>query len=289
MRRLAATLFLCIAFASSVALHRSMYAMQQEEKFPFRSYFIPSSQEMKIFSLGYRNFWSDLVYIWALLYYDYYNREVRYQYLERTFEVITDLDPKNKEAYVMCALFAFLGNKWDLYYAFLDKGMQALPTDATLPFEAATTAFFSEKNNERAAHYFRLASERAPEKNLFKKFLAQAMASKGDAQAATAYWREIYLATEHDTSPEGNFYRGAALRNLWDLKVKGDLHLLTKAVLAFEERHGRSPSNLGGLVSEGFLPALPLDPKGEPYRYDPKTGVVDCASAFDHRAAYKGW
>lgn len=289
MRRAAAALLVLALLASAYGLHSSLWAMRQDETYPFRSYFLPSSDHMRVLSLGYRSFWADLVYIWSLLYYDYYRPEERWPYLIRSFGVITDLDPRNREAYIMNALFASLGARFDLVYAFLDKGIAALPEDTILPFEAGTYALFSEKDMGRAAHYFAIASERDPGRTLFKKLLAQALASKGETEAARVYWREIYETYRESTAPEGNYYRGTALRNLWDLKVKEDVLTLDRAVNAYEARRGSYPRDLGALRREGILEALPLDPTGKPYTYDPQSGMVDCASKFDFKAAYGGW
>lgn len=289
MKRLAAVLLLVLCLASSVALHRQLWARSDDEQYPFRTYLLPSSAEMKVASLGYRHFWADLVYIWSILYYDFYNREVRYTYFERTFDIVTDLDPRNREAYVMSALFAFIGNRYDLVYRFLDKGIEAMPEDAILPYEAGTYALFSEKNMERASRYFALAAKRDPGRPLFKNLLAQAVASKGEPGAARAYWRELYESFKDSTTQEGAYYRGTALRHMWDLKVQADLQTLERAVWAYEERRGSAPGDLALLVRDGLLPALPLDPAGESYALDPKSGMVYCRSAFDYKAAYGGW
>jgi len=289
MKRLAAALLLVLSLGSAVTLHRQLWARSVDEQYPFRTYILPSSDQMKVVSLGYRHFWADLVYIWSLLYYDYYNRDVRYAYFERSFEIITDLDPQNREAYVMSALFAFMGQRWDLLYRFLDKGIAAMPQDSILPYEAGTYALFSEKNLERASHYFAIAAERDPGRPLFKKFLAQALASKGETEAARVYWRALYESVKDTATPEGNYYRGTALRNLWDLKVQEDLRTLDKATEAYRERYGRYPGALGILVHEGLLPSLPLDPGGKPYAYDPRSGLVGSRSKFDFKAAYGGW
>jgi tetratricopeptide (TPR) repeat protein len=289
VRRAAACLFLVLCLASIFTLHQGLWALSADEQYPFRSYIVPSSNEMKILSLGYRHFWADLIYIWSLLYYDYYNKEVRFTYFERTFEVMTDLDPRNREAYVVSALFAFMGGRYDLLYRFLDKGIAAMPEDSIPPFEAATYALFSEKNMGRAATYFAIAAERDPGNRLFKKFLAQALASKGETAAARAYWREIYETCRKGVSPEDAYYRGTALRNLWDLKVKEDILTLDRAVNAYEARHGHYPQAPEALLRDGLLPAIPLDPAGKPYSFDPKSGMVDCRSKFDFKAAYGGW
>ncbi len=289
MRRALALLLIAGLFAAVVPLHRSLFALTQTYPDEFRSYYIPSSGNMKILSLGYHSFWADLIFIWSLLYYDYYGREVRYTYLERTFEVVTDLDPRNREAYVISALFAFIGNRYDLVYRFEDKGIRQIPDDSILAFDAGTYAFFSEKNNARAVRYFSIAAERSPERPIFRKLLAQALGATGNLESAAAYWKAIYDDNRDLQTKEANYYRGTALRHLWDLKVRMDQRDLEAAVKKYVERHGHNPGALQTVVKEGLLARLPLDPAGKPYAYDAAKGAVTCVSPFDFKTAYGQW
>jgi len=289
MRRLLGLLLIISLFAAVVPLHRSLYALTQTYPDDFRSYYIPDSAHMEVLSLGYKNFWADLIIIWSLLYYDYYNRDVRYTYLERTFNVITDLDPRYREAYVMGALFAFMGQKWDLLYRFEDKGLLALPKDTVLAYDAGTYALFCEKNSERAARYFTIGMERDPNRTLFKKLLAYSLEKSGDLQTSRQFWSDIYEENKEGKTPEEKYYRGVALRNLWDIKVTIDTEALKKAVDGYKSRHGRFPATLKALELEGFVKALPLDPDQKPYAYDAKDGSVSCVSHFDFKAAFGQW
>jgi len=289
MRRFLALLLIVALFAVVVPLHQSLYALTQTYPGEFRSYYIPYSAHMNVLCLGYRNFFADLTFIWSLLYYDYYNRDVRYTYLERTFNVITDLDPRYREAYVIGALFAFMGQKWDLLYKFEDKGIQALPKDNVLAYDAGTYALFCEKNPERAARYFTIGMDRDPQRVLFKKLLAYALEKKGDLESSRKFWKDIYEENQEGKTPEEKYYRGVAMRNLWDLKVTMDTGALKKAVDDYKSRYGHLPATLRALQREGLINAVPLDPSEKPYAYDPKDGSVSCASRFDYKAAFGQW
>lgn len=289
MRRILGLLLILGLLAAVAPLHNSMYALTQTYPDYYRSYYIPDSAHMEVFSLGYKNFWADLIFIWSLLYYDYYNRDVRYTYLERTFDVITGLDPNDREAYVMGALFAFMGQKWDLLYRIEDKGIKALPKDVVLPYDAGTYALFCEKNPARAAEYFKIGAEREPNRTMFRKLLAYALEKKGDLATSSKFWSDIYEENKEGKTPEEKYYRGVAMRNLWDIKVDLDTKALKKAVEDYHERFGRFPSTLNALKVEGLMSALPLDPDQKPYAYDPKDGDVTCASRFDFKAAFGQW
>jgi len=290
MKRTVPGLILVAALLAGAGfLHFDVRSRMEEDYFPFRTFFLPDSDYMKFASLGYRSFYADLFYIWQILYYDYYPRDVRYEYLEQTFEVVTDLDPGHQEPYLLNMLFAFMGGKWDLLYAMADKGIDRNPDNHIIAYDAGIYALTAEKNHERAIHYFRIAQERAPDKPIYRLILAKAHSMGGNLRISMEYWRELYAAYEDDDSAEGNYYRGAALRNLWNTKIEIDREEIGEALEIHRLRFGRYPPNLEVLAAEGLLPAVPLDPAGIPYAYDPVAGEVSSGSPFDYKEAMGQW
>ncbi len=63
----------------------------------------------------------------------------------------------------------------------------------------------------------------------------------------------------------------------------GDLTPVQQAVRAFQAGEERMPANLQELVTEGYLPKLPVPPKGFALVYDPRTGQVRFAPAGQDR------
>lgn len=290
MLRTGLGLALIAAFALGVfTLHTDLRELQLTYPDEYRSYFIPGSAQMKVMSLGYRGLWADLIFIWAIQYYDWYNRSVRWGYLEHTFDVITDLDPKYQDAYIVGALFAFMGLKWDIIYGLQDKGIRLNPENYVIPYDAGTTAYFSEKNCARAAKYFRIALERKPGHGLIVNLLAKATACSGDTESSLAFWRELIAQYEGQDTPEANYYRGAAARHIWNTLIQRDQDRVAAAVAAYRESRGIGPPGLKSLVIGGFLPSVPRDPAGNPYAYDRVTGSITCTTPFDVRAKLGQW
>lgn len=281
-------LILLIFFTIS-SIHKELYEITKVYPDEFRSYYIPSSLQVKIFSLGYYNAVSDLLFIWFLQFYDWYNKSVRYSYMEHTFNVMTDLDPKHVEAYSIAALFAFIPLKYELVYKFLDKGIEKNPDNYILPFDAGMYAFFSEKNYERAAKYFEIAYKRNPNKAILKNFYAKSLSLKGDLKSALEYFKEIYLKYKDDNTYEGNYYKMAALRHIFLTELEISIKKIEEAIKAFVDKYGKNPDSLRALVKEGLLDEIPLDPFNKPFLYDPKTGQVICQSEFDPKAFTKRW
>lgn len=53
-----------------------------------------------------------------------------------------------------------------------------------------------------------------------------------------------------------------------------DLTPVQQAVRAFQAGEDRMPATLQEIVTEGYLPKLPVPPKGMVLAYDPRTGLV---------------
>lgn len=275
--------------ASISAIHVEMRKLTAGYPDEYRSYYIPSSGQVKAFSLGYHNAAADLLFIWFLQFYDWYNKSVRYDYMKHTFEVMTDLDPRHQEAYIIAALFAFIPLKYEYVYDFLDKGIEKNPDNYVLPYEAGCYAFFSEKNYDRAAKYFKTAQDRNPDKGIIRSLYAKALAKRGELEVALEYFQDLYSKYENDDSPEGNYYRGASARYIWNTKVSIAERDVAAAVAEYKTRRGRNPATLAELVREGLLPAVPRDPAGNEYKYDRADGKIACVTNFDPKKAIGRW
>lgn len=284
-----AILLIVSLLASLFAVHVKMRELTSGYPDEYRSYYIPSSAQVKAFSLGYNNAAADLIYIWFLQFYDWYNKSVRYEYMKHTFEVMTDLDPRHQEAYIIAALFAFIPLKYDYVYDFLDKGIEKNPDNYVLPYEAGCYAFFSEKNYDRAAKYFKIAQERSPDKGIIRSLYAKALAKRGELEVALEYFQDLYARYEKNDSTEGNYYRGAAARYIWNTKVSIAERDVAAAVSEYRVRRGKNPASLAELVREGLLPAIPRDPAGNEYKYERTDGKITCVTNFDPKKAIGRW
>jgi tetratricopeptide (TPR) repeat protein len=275
--------------ASAFLVHVRLRKLTENYPDEYRSYYIPSSTQVKAFSLGYQTAAADLLFIWFLQFYDWYNKSVRYSYMEHTFNVMTDLDPQFQDAYIVAALFAFIPLRYDYVYKFLDKGIEKNPGNFVIPYDAGCYAFFSEKNYERASKYFKTAYERNPDKATLKNFFAKALAHKGDLETALSYFEELYAKYKDDNSSEGNYYRVAAARHIWSTKNAIAERDVGKAVGAYKTRFGKNPPSLRSMVAEGLIAAVPKDPMGNDYEYNKEDGKIACKSVFDAKKVIGRW
>ncbi len=289
MRIATGLLLIALLLAAVVPVHQEMGECTKAYPAEFRAYYIPSSNYLKMASLGQRNFFADLVFIWSVQFFDSYKSSVRDKYLFHTFQVITDLDPRFYEAYIFGDLFLSEDKRWDLLYRLADKGVAENPKNWIIAWDAGTYAFFQAKNYEEALKYFSTAYERDPKSSLLKDLLANAYKYRGDYRTSLRYWQAILRRHENGTLHQDRFFVMAARRNIFDLTIKIDLRRLNGALKTYKERTGRWPVTLGALASAGYISGIPIDPEGHPYGYDSRTGKVWCVTPFKFKGRFAKW
>lgn len=69
-------------------------------------------------------------------------------------------------------------------------------------------------------------------------------------------------------------YIGANVRAKQQAEVTTAVSTVNNAIRMFQAGEGRLPKNIGELVTEGYLPAVPSLPKGASFSYNPQTGQL---------------
>ena len=241
-----------------------------------RLLYLPSGRLLQILDLGHSELLADLIYLWSIQFYGNYPGGVRYDYLVQIYDrVITELDPRFRDAYILGALILSMeARRPEAALTLLDKGIRALPDDWLLPFEAGFIAYHDLRDYARAAEYFRTAIERPGVPPPVRRFHAEMFNRMGDRRTSRRHWQEILATAESD------YVRSIAQRHVHDLSVEIDLAVLREAIERYRSLEGEPPSDLRTLVHVGIAEAIPLDPDGNPYAYDPETGEVSPRTRF---------
>lgn len=262
---LAAALLL---LASAVAVNTRLSAERGEEP-ETDLLFLPSGRYLQTVSFGYDNVLADWIYLWAIQYYTDFSRGTRFAYLQRTFEVITDLDPQYIDAYMIGALIIVAeGKEMRRAIDLLDKGIAANPQDYLLPLDAGYYFRDTFKQPERAAHYFNLAAGRPGAPNYIKRLAAGMTERAGDKRTSYELWKRAFDEAEKE---EDRLIAELHLRTLHD---EINLEALRSLVAEYQRRFGRFPSRLEQLERAGLIERAPRNFRGEEYCYDPLTGRV---------------
>jgi tetratricopeptide (TPR) repeat protein len=192
------------------------------------------------------------------------------EYLNHTYDLITELDPNYLDAYQIGALFMFYeGRNPKAGLELLDKGIEKNPREWILPTDAGFYCIINLRNFALAASYFDKASRVADAPTLVKRMLAGSRFRLGDKRAAFQLWKQVYETAERPSVKQ------TAFQHMHDLKVILDLEELEKAVTFFHQKYQRYPLNPDQLVSAGILSSVPMDPEGNAYVYEPQSGKID--------------
>ncbi len=276
MRRAAWAATLAIAAGVAGASNAGLESARAGRGVPAQVLYLPSGDYLKVISIGFPQLLADLIYIWSIQYYSNYEAEDRFRYLEHVYAgVIAKLDPHYIDPYLVGALIMGAeAQDHEMALRLLDRGIEANPGDWILPFEAGFICYNDLKDYARAARYFETAIAVPGAPPPIRRMHAEMFNRMGDKEASLAHWREI-----HDTA-DSDYVKDVAWRHVHDLTLEIDLDRLEAGVRAWRERTGRNPRALADLVRAGVLDAVPLDPDGRAYEYDPATGEVRSASRW---------
>jgi tetratricopeptide (TPR) repeat protein len=263
-----------IVFFVAAMLHFNLYKNYRSKgSFISSMLYLPSGKYLKPVSFGYDTLFADFIYLWSIQYYGDPGFHPRMEYLKHTYDLITELDPHYLDAYQTGALFMFYEGRNPMAgLRLLEKGMRNNPTEWILPIEAGFYCHMNLKRYDLAANYFEKASKVPGTVAFAKRALASMKFKMGDRATSLALWSEIYETAD---SPS---IKQTAYQHVHDLRVLIDLDTIRKAIRQFQEEFNHPPLNLDQLVSRGHLKQVPVDPDGNPYLYNPRTGYVSYSS-----------
>ncbi len=237
--------------------------------------YMPNGKYLKAISLGHAPLLADFVYLWAIQYYSDYNQADRYRYVEHVFgDVIAELDPGYIDPYWLGALILTTeGKDEEAGLRLLDRGFEENPSEWILPFLAGWECERFGQFDRAAAYFDRAAKVPGAPPDLFR-LKAGMTARSGDLREAIARWEDVL----HD-SRNNDEARAIAARQIRTLSVRADVQDLDAAIAIYRGKNGRPPRSLDELVRAGILSALPSDPDGNAYAYDPLAGTVSSVAS----------
>ena len=156
--------------------------------------YLPTSDFMKMASLGYRELAADLYWFKAVQYYGGYRlsqNDIRL--FNHLAEMITDLDPHFIGAYKLSALVITedLGN-FAAAKSLMEKGLMHNPDDYWLTFEMGLLHYLEGRDYMEAEKYFRVAATLPnSDGNRAARFAAEAASKGGNIEASIALWKEM--------------------------------------------------------------------------------------------------
>jgi tetratricopeptide (TPR) repeat protein len=236
---------------------------------PYDVLHVPSSGAARIAALGHRTLVSDLYWLESVQYIGDPKAERRgWDRLFPLLDLVTDLDPRHGYAYQTGGIVLSAAGLLDESDAILQKGLEHGPPFWTFPYYLAFNAWFYRGDYPRAAAYAEIAAKR-PGASPNISHLAVSLASKSGSPEQAITLLEELKATGTDEQTERRLDEQLKLAVL-----ERDAQALERSATHFREQRGRSIEQLAELVASGTIRAIPPDPFGGTYIWDPSEGKV---------------
>ncbi|WP_208729836.1 tetratricopeptide repeat protein, partial [Corallococcus exercitus] len=177
-------------------------------------------------------------------------------------DLITDLDPKFRQAYLYGGITipVHLGRE---KYAnteestrLLRKGLTHLPDNEQLAFQLAYNLMFFDQKYKEAADIIQGLSKRPDAPAWYSALATRLYAQSGDFDSSLSLSMALRDGAQDEETRD--FYA----RRVEEIHQERLLRTLDAAIQRYKAREGHLPDDLTALVSAGDLPALPEDPLG---------------------------
>jgi tetratricopeptide (TPR) repeat protein len=269
--------------AGSYFLHVRLDQLQEGVQKIQRFMFLPQAQVLRVASLGYQGVVADFLWIQAIQAMgEKKTTEEAGRWIYRVLDILTTLDPKFVRAYeagglALCTLVVLPEES----NALLEKGMKYNPDVWQLPFYLGINYYFELGDDAKAAEYVARAARLPTAPAYLSGLAARLYVSAKAPQNAVEL-----IASLYEQAADGEV-RHVLEQRLKEAIVARDLQVLEEAIRRYRDRYAKQPGQLEDLVAQGVLNALPHDPFGDRYLYDPSTQVVS-SSSVKERMAMKG-
>jgi tetratricopeptide (TPR) repeat protein len=261
--------------------------------------YLASPGAVKSLSLGYQSLVADLYWIRAVQYYgrreEAARRQVRYKNLAALLDITTTLDPEMMDVYRAGSSFLaepepIGAGQPEEALKLLDKGIAFYPDEWRLCFDKGFVYFWAFKDFNQAGQVWLEASRMKSAPPWMEGLAAMALSRGGAVETARALWERQY---QNSASRE---VKENAKNHLFSMQVDEMLWTIEFLAGKYAEKHGRYPARLDELVRAGYLKAVPVDPSGVPFDYDPHSGKAGLSAGtkvrylkvpYDYREAFR--
>lgn len=252
------------------SVDRSLAQYRVEEQFLYLS----SGEWVKRLSLGYNGLVACIYWTRAV---QHFGRQRlakgEYKILYPLLDITTTLDPQLILAYRFGAIFLSEEppggpGQPEKGAALLKKGIRQNPDYWRFWYDLGFLYYRSLRDYERAAAAFR-AGAKNPKADKWMEIMATKVEAEGaDRETARFLWNEMYKSTDDPT------IRQAARAHLTGLEMDDQIEALQRLLIRYEEKTGKTPRSFAQMAEDGWIPGIPLDPAGYPYRISPDGRVL---------------
>ena len=265
-------------FVSLAEVRDRVYAASRLET---QLLYIPDGEVLAKMALSFDVLLADVYWIRALQHYGGTKRsedpDKSYALLGPLLDIATTLDPRFNAAYRFGAIFLTEGypngpGRPDLAIALLQKGIEEMPDRWQYYMDIGFVNYWWLRDYDTAAAWFQRAANVPGASPWLRSLAANTLAAGGSRESSRTLWQQIHEAADND------WIRDESARRLTQLQALHDIDQLIGAAQRFAEQRGRPPRSWEELIDADLLPALPVDPTGQPYVIDFGSGTINVSS-----------
>lgn len=159
--------------------------------------YLPSSEALRVVSMGYENVMADVLWLRTVTYYGAWRKgDHGLEFFRALTDRIVDLDPLFLDGYKFGAyVLADDMNSMESALALTAKGMEAMPDEWELPFLNGLLYYTVQLETGPAAEWFQRAAAMDTAPEMAKRFAAFVTGRSGDLEKAYALWDYVYQTT----------------------------------------------------------------------------------------------
>lgn len=244
--------------------------------------FLPSSDALRIVSLGYREFVADLLWLKAIQFVGGKDQTGKgYDWLYHVLDVVTDLDPKFFEAYQVGAMaLSVLGSHPDQSVLLLQKGAAQIPDRWELYFYLGFNYFYFLDDFKNAAIHMEKATTLSGSPPYLVNLTAKLLAESHSPATSLTFALGAYASINDP------HIRERLKKTINVLKVKVDLEGLNAAADKFLSKYPEERPSLDRFLGVGLISMKPVEPYGGEYYWDPARKKFETTSRIDELKIY---
>ena len=233
--------------------------------------YIQSPEAMKRMALSYDSLLADIYWIRTVQYYggtrlsgDANNT---YALLYPLLDLTTSLEPRFNVAYYFGSTFLAENppggpGRPDLAIRLLEKGLREQPDKWEFAQAIGFVHYWWRQDYLQAAEWFTRGSKFPGAPFWLTTIAATTLAEGGSRASSRLLWQQLQRSAPTEA------LRGEASRRLQQLDAMDHIDQMRSLVEAYRQRTGRNPSGWADLGRAGYIPGIPVDPTGVPYRLE---------------------
>ncbi len=223
--------------------------------------YLPSSEKVKLITLGFNNFAADILWFSTLNYFGkQYGAKEDLKWFAHMCDLVSSLDPKAEHVYEFCAtLSSWVAKRPEESAKLLKKAIATRPDYWRYHYLLGFTEWYFLDRKDLAQERFAHASKLPDAPTFLASLATRLMVTEDSPDTAIAFLKDLLEHSNDETAK-------AAFQEKLNLAyISRDLRYLQRLCEKYREEYNAYPESMRTLVEKKMLRGMPLDPFKSPY------------------------